>query len=131
MVGVWSQEAKMGRSEFGVLMPESRLIDWFLQANVKTLTWGSGILTDSENIVFSADGSLLAVAFNYELILWDLKKGSKTKLVERKNINDVRFNPAGNRIVVGLFEGDVYKIDLDADSVSSDSESTGSESASE
>ena len=73
----------------------------------------------------------MVVAFNYELILWDLKKGSKTKLVELKNINDVRFNPAGNRIVVGLFEGDVYKIDLDADSVSSDSESTGSESASE
>ena len=60
-----------------------------------------------------------------------MKKGSKTTLAGLKNINDARFNPAGNRIVVGLFEGDVYKIDLDADSVSSDSESTGSESASE
>ena len=77
----------------------------------------------------------MAVAFNYELILWDLKKGSKTTLADLKNINDVRFNPAGNRIVVGLYEGDVYKIDLDSDSVSSDtansdSESQASESAS-
>ena len=65
-----------------------------------------------------------------------MKKGSKTTLAGLKNINDARFNPAGNRIVVGLFEGDVYKIDLVSDSVSSasassDSESTGSESASE
>ena len=73
----------------------------------------------------------MVVAFNYELILWDLYKESKTKLAELKNINDVRFNPAGSRVVVGLYEGDVYKVDLGLDAVSSDSESSASESASE
>ena len=66
------------------------------------------------------------IAFNYELILWDLVKGSKTKLLEAKNINVVRFNTEGSRIVFGLFEGDVYKVDItvsDSDSSVSESES--------
>ena len=66
------------------------------------------------------------IAFNYELILWDLVKGSKTKLLEAKNINVVRFNTEGSRIVFGLFEGEVYKVDItvsDSDSSVSESES--------
>ena len=59
----------------------------------------------------SAD-NLLAIAFNFALVLWDLKKGTKVKVLELEDINDVRFSPDGTKMIVGLYTGDVYKVDL-------------------
>ena len=70
----------------------------------------------------SADNSLLAIAFNDVLVLWNLNKGTKVKVLELEDINDVRFSPDGTKIVIGLYTGDVYKIDLQEQSDSSEAE---------
>ena len=59
---------------------------------------------------------MLAIAFNERLILWDLKKDTKEELRQLSNINDVRFNPSGTTLIIGLYEGGVYKIDLSSES---------------
>ena len=62
----------------------------------------------------SPDDSLLAIAFQYKLILWDLIKGTKMEIVEMKNICDVRFNKSGDKLIFGLYQGEVFKVDLDS-----------------
>ena len=57
--------------------------------------------------------TVLAVACNTAVVLWDFKNGKKIKQFNLgKSIRDVRFNLAGNTLVAGLYDGRVFKIDL-------------------
>ena len=68
-------------------------------------------------INLSPDSTLLAIAFQYTLVLWNLIKGTKTEIVEMKNICDVRFNKSGDKLIFGLYQGEVFKVDLDSVSI--------------
>ena len=57
--------------------------------------------------------TVLAVACDTAVVLWDFKKAKKIKEFNLgNNINDVRFNPAGDTLVAGLQDGTVFKINL-------------------
>ena len=64
------------------------------------------------NLDISPNKSLLAIASDYELVLVDFAKVTKIKEFKLgTRIADVRFNRSGTRLVAGLLEGEVYKID--------------------
>ena len=69
-----------------------------------------------QNSDISPNKSLLAIACRNELVLWDILK---SRTIEYFNLGpmlcDVRFNPSGTRIIVGLLDGEVFKIDLVSD----------------
>ena len=57
--------------------------------------------------------SVLAVACQTAVVLWDVKKATKIKEFNLGNkIYDVRFNPVGDTLVAGNGEGEIFKIDL-------------------
>ena len=65
------------------------------------------------NFDVSPNKTILAVACRRAVVLWDLKNGTKIKEFKLGHrINDLRFNPAGDRIAVGSYDGRVFKIDL-------------------
>ena len=71
----------------------------------------------SWNFDLSPNQTLLAVASDTAVVLWDFKNATKIKEFKLdKNIFDVRFSPDGTRLVAGLYEGEVFKIDLIFDS---------------
>ena len=73
--------------------------------------------TYCKNFDLSPDKTLLAVACDGSVVLWDFKNMARIKEFKfRKDICDARFNPAGNKLIVGALIGDVYKIDLAFDS---------------
>ena len=65
------------------------------------------------NFDLDRDKTVLAVASNTAVVIWDFKKGTKIKEYNPGNwIHDVRFNPAGDTLVAGLHDGRVFKISL-------------------
>ena len=57
--------------------------------------------------------SLLAVACKSAVVLWDIRKAVKLEQFDLgSGINDVRFNPTGDKIIVGLLKGEIYNIEL-------------------
>ena len=65
------------------------------------------------NADLSPNKSLLAVACKSAVILWDIRKAVKIEQFDLgSTINDVGFNPTGDKLIVGLHEGEVYKIEL-------------------
>ena len=68
------------------------------------------------NFDISPNKLMLAVATDSGVVIWDLKKVTKIKEFKLGWCSDVRFNHAGDKIIVGLFDGEVYKIDLIYDS---------------
>ena len=65
------------------------------------------------NFDLNASKTVLAVACDTSVVLWDYKKATKIKEFKfGENIDDVRFNPAGNTIVAGLGGGEIFKIDV-------------------
>ena len=66
------------------------------------------------NADVSPNKSLLAVACNSAVVLWDMKK--VVKLQELKlcsEIHDLRFNPSGDRLIVGSKDGEIFKIEME------------------
>ena len=69
------------------------------------------------NLDISPSKLLLAIASGHELVLVDISKTTKIKEFKLgTGILDVRFNQSGTRLIVGLHEGEVFKIDLIFDS---------------
>ena len=65
------------------------------------------------NCDLSPNKSLLAVACSCAVVLWNLKTIVKIKQFELGSvINDVRFSPSGDRLIVGLQDGEIFKIDM-------------------
>ena len=65
------------------------------------------------NADLSPNKSILAVACYSAVVLWDIKNVIKIEQFDLgSGINDVRFNPSGDKLVVGSFEGEVYRIQL-------------------
>ena len=60
--------------------------------------------------------SLLAVACNSAVVLWDIEKVVKIEQfdlgTEESRVHDVRFNPTGDKLIAGLSEGEVFLIEL-------------------
>ena len=80
--------------------------------------------SECNNIDLSPNKSLLAVACDSAVVLWDIKNAVKigqfdfgyesTCIFERTlgHIYDVRFNPTGDKIIAGLNGGEVFIIEL-------------------
>ena len=65
------------------------------------------------NADLSPNKSLLAVACRTAVVLWDIRKAVKIQNFDLGNrINDVRFNPSGDKLIVGLHDGEIHKIEL-------------------
>ena len=65
------------------------------------------------NFDLSPDKTILAVGCGSGVVLWDCRNAKKMKELElEREIADLRFNPAGDRIVVGASDGWIFKIDL-------------------
>ena len=76
------------------------------------------------NCDLSPNKTLLAVASHTAVVLWDFKNATKIKEFKLgKYINDVKFNRDGTRLVAGLYEGEIFKIDLMFDSEGAKTES--------
>ena len=76
------------------------------------------------NFDISPSKTILAVACGSGVVLWNFRLGTKMKEFKLGHkINDLRFNPAGNRIVAGSDDGRVFKIDLPDDYGDKDEES--------
>ena len=69
------------------------------------------------NFDLNPDKTVLAVACATAVVLWDFKKAKMIKEFSlEKTIVDVRFNPAGDKLVAGSVNGSVFKIGLQFDS---------------
>ena len=70
--------------------------------------------SECNNFDLNSDQTLLAVASNGAVVLWDFKTATKIKEFKlgETSPNDLRFNPAGDRLIVGLYDGRIFKIDL-------------------
>ena len=64
----------------------------------------------------SPNKKILAVACDSAVVLWDFKKAVKIEQfdlgTEDSQVNDVRFNPTGDKLIAGLSEGEVFVIEL-------------------
>ena len=69
---------------------------------------------DCNNFDLSPNKTILAVGYDSGVVLWDFKNGTKIKELNlgESPTRDLRFNPTGDRLVVGLYDGRVFKIDL-------------------
>lgn len=69
------------------------------------------------NADLSPNNSLLAVACDTAVVIWDMKKVVKMKEVElgsvENPVQDLKFNPTGDKLIVGLHEGEIFKIELE------------------
>ena len=71
------------------------------------------LLHSSSCYNFDVYKSVLAVATDSAVVLWNME--SFAKIHEFKlgqNIFDLKFNPSGNKIIAGLHNGEVFKIEL-------------------
>ena len=65
------------------------------------------------NFDISPDKTILAVGCASGVVLWDFKNATKIREFElEREVTDLRFNPAGDRIIVGASDGWIFKIDL-------------------
>ena len=60
----------------------------------------------------NSEKTLLAVALYEGVSLWDFRNRTQILKVELDRVTDVQFNEQGTTLIVGQFEGQVYKIDL-------------------
>ena len=58
------------------------------------------------------ENTLLAVAHQYGVWIWNFSTLDKIMEIEVEYISDVRFNELGARLIVGHYDGQVSKIDL-------------------
>ena len=66
-----------------------------------------------KNADLSPNKSLLAVACGSSVVLWDINNVVKVEQFDFDSRTfDLRFNPSGDRIIVGLGDGQVIKIEM-------------------
>ena len=65
------------------------------------------------NFDLSPDKAILAVGCSTGVVLWDFRTATKLREFElEREVTDLRFNPAGDRLIVGASDGWIFKIDL-------------------
>ena len=68
---------------------------------------------ECHNIDLSPNKSLLAVACSSAVVLWDMNKLVKIKQFDLgRDVHDLRFNPSGLTLIVGLHNGEIFKIEM-------------------
>ena len=66
------------------------------------------------NADLSPNKLLLAVACRSAVVLWDMRTLVKHKQFDLGYlVYDLRFNPTGDKLIVGLYEGEVFKIEIE------------------
>ena len=66
-----------------------------------------------KNADISPNKTLLAVACGSAVVIWDIRNAVKIEQFDLgAGIYDARFNPTGDKLVVGLYDGEVYIIEL-------------------
>ena len=64
------------------------------------------------NFDLNSEKTVLAIAHDEGVSIWDYSKRNKIMEIELHQVNDVRFNEAGTKLIVGQFNGQVSRIDL-------------------
>ena len=65
------------------------------------------------NADLSPNKSLLAVACGPAVVLWDMRKAVKVKEFDLgPSVHDLRFNPSGDKLIVGKSDGEIFKIEM-------------------
>ena len=65
------------------------------------------------NADLNPNKSLLAVACDSAVVLWDMKKQVKIRDFQlAPKIRDLRFNPSGDKLIVGAHEGEIFQIEM-------------------
>ena len=66
-----------------------------------------------KNADLNPDKSILAVACDSSVVLWDMEKQVKMKEFDlAPDIRALHFNPSGDKIIVGAHGGEVFKIEM-------------------
>ena len=113
-------ELNHGDEVWGTILRDDQLITCCRDKSVRVLALQSGELLnklDQSDYCYNADlspnGSLLAVACSSVVALWDIRKAVKIKEFDLGlRVNDLQFNPSGDKLIVGLHEGDIFKIEM-------------------
>ena len=127
-VQAWNMERheKLWESDEGaeyIILRDDQVITCGLDNSVRVLALQSGeelhrlkLPSDCNNIDLSPNNSLLAVGCGSAVVLLDIKKAVKIEQfdlgTEESPVNDVRFNPTGDKLIAGLHEGEVFIIEL-------------------
>ena len=65
------------------------------------------------NADFSPNMNVLAVACDTGVVIWDMKKVAKMKELDlAPEVQDLRFNPSGDKLIVGAHTGEIFKIEM-------------------
>lgn len=102
------------------ILCDDRLITCCEDASVRVLDLKSGEQlhrlehpSPCINADLSRSKSLLAVASESAVVLWDFKNATKIKeFALEPDVKDVRFNPSGDKLIVALEQGEVVKIEM-------------------
>ena len=67
------------------------------------------------NADLSPNKSLLAVACPDGIVLWDIRNAVKIERFDfaDRGVHDLKFNPSGDKLIVGLYDGQVYKLEIE------------------
>ena len=68
--------------------------------------------TVCRKVDLSPDKSLLAVACDAAVVIWDMKRVVKLEEFGFDDVRDLRFNPSGDKLIVGLLEGEILTIEM-------------------
>lgn len=64
------------------------------------------------NFDLNTDETLLAVAHEKGVSIWNFSSFSQIMEIELESVSDVRFNEPGTKLIFGQYNGNVWKIDL-------------------
>ena len=64
------------------------------------------------NFDLNSDSTLLAISHQKGVSIYDFQNLMKIMEIELNQVMDVRFNESGTKLIVGQYDGKVFKIDL-------------------
>ena len=113
-------EFEHGNKVYGAIIRHKQVITCCYDKTVKVLALENGEElhrldhpNQCLNMDLSPNQSVLAVACSSAVVLWDMNKLVKIKQFDLgSGINDLRFNPSGDTLIVGLHKGEIFKIEM-------------------
>jgi len=86
------------------------LTSWDLET--RQPVWKSARVQHVEDLAFSPDGSIIAVANGDGVGLWDATTGTRKRMMYRSLVRVVRFSPDGRSVAAGNLGGEVAVFDV-------------------
>ena len=127
-VQVWNMERHEklwefdhGHSVWSIILRDDQVITCCQDKSVRVLSLESGEelhRLEHSSRCFNADlnpnKSVLAVACGKGVVFWDVRNAVKIEEFDLGiRVHDLRFNPSGDKLIVGLADGQVFKFELE------------------